>query len=490
MDTKDLKKKAISGSLWTVIETFSLQIVQFIVGIVLARLLGPDAFGLIAMTGIFLAISNVISDGGFEKALIQQKEITPLQINTVFYVNIVLGIVMAGTICLLSPYIARFFHEPLLAPVLSVLALAIPLDALGQTQRILLTKELQFKKISIAQICSSTLSGIVGITLAFNGFGVWALVFSSLTATFTMVCFFWIKSSWYPKLQFSYSSISKMVPFGLNVLASGILFFTLTQFNNFIVGKFYSKAELGLFNRGMKLPELITSSIQSVVLKISFPLFAKVQDNDSTLKRALRKTNQIYAFIAFPLLGFLFIDAKEVVLFLLTDKWLGCVIFLKLFCIAKLFEPLISVNRELLLAKGKANLLLRVFILTSLLEIIPILIFVNNGILYVAWISVICKVLQYLIYAWVISKNLFFPVQELVKWILPYAIIVLIVMTAVNFTGEILPAYFQNTLFLKLAVDFTIGLIIYAFAGWIIKLEEVISVKKMLSNFLKKIKLA
>ncbi|MEP6746257.1 MAG: lipopolysaccharide biosynthesis protein [Bacteroidota bacterium] len=482
-DLKDIKARAISGSVWSIVEKFSLQIVQFIVGIVLARLLGPGEFGLVAMTTVFLVIPMVIAEGGFEKSLIREEHLSDVQISTVFYVNASLSVLMTVLMWISAPFIAIFFHEPLLKNVLMVLAFGLPIDALGQTQRTLLSRSLQFKKISIGQICCSLVTGITGIILAYSGFGVWALVYSSLAGTTTWVAIYWIGSSWYPKWMFSYSSIKRIMPFGLNILATSLLVNMLQQFNNFIVGRYFSKAVLGEFNRGGKFPDMISATIQSVVTKISFPVFVKLQNNEYQLNNALRKSFGISALISFPLLTFLFIDARQIVLLLLTDKWLGCVVFLKLFCVYKLFEPFISIQREMLLAKGYARLLLRLFVITSLFEIIPIMLFVKYGIMYVIWISVISKAIQYVIYHLVVSAKLKADVWGMFTWLLPHFCITAVVAGCILLLQIITPASINGNLLIKLAIDFLAGASIYLLAGYLLKLKEMEFIKLGTSFF-------
>ncbi|HSU27084.1 MAG TPA: lipopolysaccharide biosynthesis protein [Chitinophagaceae bacterium] len=485
-EISDIKEKALIGSKWLVIEKVSLQLVQFIVGIILARLLGPKAFGLVALSAVFIIISGAIMDSGFEKALIQTQNLTALQISTAFYINTFLGLLMALIICLLAPTIADFFHAPELTNILRVLSLGLPIDAFGQTQRMLIMKELNFKKISIGQICSALVSAIVGITLAFCGFGVWALVFSWLSGTLTFVLIFWYKSSWYPKFVFSYSSIASVVPFGLNVLASSVLFFFAQQFNNFIVGKYYDKAELGLFNRGLRFPELISTLIQGVVLKMSFPLFSKLQFEEAQLKNVLRKSFRMTAFVTFPLLGYMFINAKQIILFLLTDQWIGAVIYLKIFCLVNLLNPFISLQRELLLAKGFAKLLFRLLLLTSVLEMVPILFVVKSGIIYVAWIVLANKIFQFFLYQQIAARKMSLPLFEAIKWILPYFVIVLLIVSSIQCLDWILPGSVTHILLLKLSIDILLGVSIYFLISISYRLEEFQTMKLVVYSVFKR----
>lgn len=480
----DLKSKAIKGSIWSLVENFSLQIVQFIVSVVLARILEPKDYGLIAITGIFTSISAAITDGGFEKTVIQKKDPSQTQISTIFYMNVFLGALMTGILIALSPVIATFFKEPALTPILQVVSFSILLNSLGQMQQTLLMKELHFKRISYAKIASSWVSGISGILLALNGLGVWSLVYSSMLYQATMLLFFWIKSSWYPKLSFSFNSVKSIVPYGLNILASSIFFFMIQQFNNFIVGKSYSKAELGLFNRGNKFPELITGIIQSVVLNMSLPLFSKLQDDTEQLYSTVKKTNKIIAFICFPLLFLLLIKAEDITIFLFTEKWRGSIIFLQLFCVIKLFEPFISVQRELILAQGKSKLLLKIFIFTSLVEIILTVSLIRFGILYIVLSTFVSRIVQYTTYTVISSSRLGKKWVNEFSWSKPY-FITTVFMSIMVIGSEMLIHYLSLPVALlpKLIIQFLIGVSTYIFFAFQFKLDEislVYQVKQML----------
>jgi teichuronic acid exporter len=476
--TENLKSKVVTASVWAIIAKFSLLITQFVIGIVLARLLKPSDFGLIALTTIFITICTAITDGGFETALIQKKELTTIQINTTFYLNILLGCLMSLILFFLAPFISSFFHESRLNNILRVLSLTLPLEALGQTQRTLLMKELDFKKISLSQILSSIISGIVGIILAYKGYGVWALVYSTILALSIRVLCFWVHSSWYPKAMFSFASLSNLIPFGLNVLATSILFFFVQQFNSIVVGRFYSDRDLGLFNRGVKFPEIIISTIQGVVLKMCLPLFSKFQSENEKLNEALIKTNTLVAFIAFPLLFFVFFNANAIVLMLLTQKWIEAVIYVKLFCIIKVFDPFITIQQELLLAKSKSRLYLIIFTCTSVFEVTSILIFAKYGILYIIGAIIFNRLFQYFIYLFVgLNKvNLRF---EHLKQFASYLLISVIVVFSMQMLDYALfdDTHINNTQ--KLLFDFFIGGASYILLCYKFKNKDVLMIRSI-----------
>jgi O-antigen/teichoic acid export membrane protein len=488
-DKKELKSKAIKGSIWSLIETFSVQIVQFVVGIVLARLLEPKDFGLIALTGIFTSISAAITDGGFEKTLIQKKDLLPIQISTVFYINVILGAFLTLLLIVLAPFISDFFNAPALTPILQVISLGILLTSLAQTQQTLILKDLHFKKISRVRINTSIIGGITGIVLAYRGFGVWALVYSSLVPQIFRVIFYWLRSSWYPQLKFSFPSVKTLIPYGLNILGSSIFFFMIQQFNVFIVGKFYTKSELGLFNRGNRFPDLIVGIIQSVVLKMTLPLFAKLQDQPVELLETVKKTNKAVAFISFPLLVLLLIKSEDITIFLFTEKWRGSIIFLQLFCVVKLLEPFISIHRELILAQGLSKLLLKLFIILSISEICLILFVVKYGIIYLVLATFLSRVGQYLTYTIINSKRLGNLWVKELKWYTPYIVITAIMAVVVLLSGYAISlSGIHISLFLRLSIQLTLGLLAYSISAWKFRIEEIELVKSVVNLISEKIK--
>jgi teichuronic acid exporter len=471
VDLQMLKSKALTGSAWAIVEKFSLQIVQFVVSVVLARLLEPRDYGLIAITAIFTGISGAITDGGFEKTLIREAEVSPLQVSSVFYMNAGLGIVMMAVLFLSAPALAAFFNEPALVSILRVVSIGLFINALGQVQRVLLMKELHFKKISLAQILSSLFGGLTGIIMAYRGFGVWALVGSGLAAQTMMVLFFWIRSGWYPEWKFSLASLQTMWRYGSNVLLTSLLFFVMMQFNNFIIGKLFPKSELGLFNRGGRLPDFVIGVIQSIILKMAFPLFVKVHDERVQLEQVVRKTIRVTAFISFPLLALILVNGHDITIALFTAKWSGSILFLELFCLAALFDPFVAIYRELILAKGKARLFLKVYIITSLAEILAVLFLARYGILYIVWATIAGKAVQYFTYMGVTARHTGIPWQRQLKWIEPYFFISAVVAITIK-TLDYPLQYTGLSLVVRLLVKLSTGSLLYLLLAYLTKLEE------------------
>lgn len=490
-DLKELKSKAINGSLWGILERFSLQIIQFVVGVILARLLGPKEFGLIAVTMVFSGIIQAITDAGFEKTLIYQKEIRSIQISTIFYVNFFLGMLMTIIFLTLAPFIASFFKDQQLIPILRVVSIGIIISALAQTQRTLLMRDLKFKKLSFTQVLSSLISGIMGVVLAYNGYGVWALVYAGLISQFISMVSFWIKSAWYPKLEFSYSSIKGMIPYGSKILFASVLYYFNTQFNNMVVGRNNNKTDLGLFNRGSKLPELVTSTIQGIIGKMAFPVFSKLQDDNNQLIRFFKKTLGVTAFVMFPFLIIIFNCSTNLTILLFTEKWSGSIIFLEFFCIIRLFDPLISIYREAILAKGNASLLFNILLFISITNAILILVLIKYGLLYLMIGSLVSVIIQFGIYVHFVSIKMEVKMTKQISWIAPYFLIFIITTLLVK-VGSYLMLNLHLNLLLDLIWKVISILLIYILLAIQFKLDEVklliettLKLKKIGLDFLK-----
>lgn len=468
----DLKTRAFAGSIWSFLEKTSVLLVQFTVGVILARLLSPEDYGLVALTLIFTTIAAAITDGGFEKSLINKHVLTELQINTVFYINILLGFLIMLGIIVSAPAISAFFKEPDLIPVLRFVSLGIFINAIGQTPSALLRKELLFKKVSYAHMLGSLASAVTGLSLAYSGFGVWALVYSTLAAQLVTLLIYMFYSPWRPALQFSFASIRSMLPYGLNVLFSSSVSFFLQQFNSLIIGKWYNKADLGLFHRGSRLPELVTSVIEGVVLKLAFPLFSKVQNDAGNLSQVLKKTMKILAFVTFPLLIFLLFNARDITLLLFTSKWEGSVIYMEIFCVIKLFYPFTIIYKEILLAKGDARLFSRLVTFFSVFEVILVLLIAKFGVIYILIATLISVSIQYFTYGKIISDKIHIPFFEQLRWLTKYIMMAILLALTITLTDHAL-APLEDALQLKLMIKSLASLVVYVTMAWLFRVDEI-----------------
>lgn len=484
----DINNQAFKGSLWSILEKFSILIVQFIVGIVLARLLDPKDYGLVALTMIFSAVCAAITDGGFEKSLIHRQELTLVQISTVFWINLLLGMGMVGILVLSAPALAVFFREPKLTIVLQVSSIGILINAIGQTPSALLRKEFKFKKISYAHMVGSLIGGLTGVILAYNGYGVWALVYSTLISQVIMLLGYILYSTWRLEFTFSYSSIKSMLPYGLNILYGSIVFFALQQFNNLIVGRYYTKTDLGLYHRGSRFPELVSSIIEGVVLKIAFPLLSRFQEDNVQLNGLLQKIVKILAFVSFPILTILFVNARDITIALFTAKWAGSIFYLQLFCLIKCLYPIIIIYKETLLVKGYAKLSSKILTVFSIVEVLLVLLVIQYGIAYIIMVTAAITVAQYVSYVIILSRKISLSVAQQIFWLSKYLVIAVITGVGIYFLNSQLDSL-NDSLYIKVAIKVVAGLILYMLLAFSFNVDEVAYIKKGFDSLVKKLQL-
>lgn len=368
--SESLKGQSISGMKWSAIERFAVQGIQFVIGLILARLLTPSDYGIIGMLAIFMAISQTIIDSGFSKALIQKQDRTEVDFSTAFFFNIIVGLICYLILFLASPYIASFFNEPVLKDVLRVLAINLFLNSLAVVPVAKLSINVDFKTQSKASIGSTILSGALGIVLAYRGVGVWALVAQSVSHSFANVVLLWFLLKWKPQWKYSWESFKKLFGYGGNVLVAGIISTIYANINTLVIGKFYTPKDLGYFTRGQQFPTLLSSNLTTIVQRVTFPILSKIQDDDNRLASVYRDYIKISSLGIFFLLIFLSSIAEPLVTFLLTDKWIDAVIYLQVFCYALMFDHICVINLNLLYVKGKTNLVLRLEVIKKCIAFI------------------------------------------------------------------------------------------------------------------------
>lgn len=387
--SESLKSQSLSGIKWSAIERFGVQGIQFIIGLILARLLSPSDYGIIGMLAIFMAISQTIIDSGFSKALIQKQDRTEVDFSTAFFFNIVVGLVCYLILFLASPYIATFFNEPILKDVLRVLAINLFLNSLAVVPVAKLSIKVDFKTQSKASIISTLLSGTLGILLAYRGVGVWALVAQSVSHSFINVLLLWYLLRWKPQWKYSRQSFKNLFGYGGNILVASIISTIYDNINTLVIGKFYTPKDLGYFTRGQQFPALLSSNLTNIVQRVTFPILSKIQDDDKRLASVYRDYIKISSLGIFFLLVFLASIAEPLVTFLLTDKWSNAVIYLQVFCYALMFDHISAINLNFLYVKGKTNLVLRLEIIKKILAFIILIISIPFGVLAICLSKVV-----------------------------------------------------------------------------------------------------
>jgi O-antigen/teichoic acid export membrane protein len=448
------KQKTVNGLIWSFTDNISSQGIQFIVGIVLARILSPHEFGLIGMLTIFIAISQSFIDSGFSQALIRRNNCSAQDYSTVFIFNMVVSLVCCFLLILIAPYISSFFNEPQLNSLLKILSLGLILNALSLIQRTILTKELNFKLQTKISVIASLLSGIVAIIMAYFGYGVWSLVALTLCryGLTTILFFLWLK--WKPVLKFSSKSFKDLFAFGSKLLISGLIDTIYRNIYYVIIGKYFSTNDLGYYTRADQFQSMSSTNIQGVISRVSYPVLASMQDNLVNLKIAYKKLIKYTMFITFILLIGMAAVAKPLVIVLIGEKWLPSVTYLQMLCFIGMLYPLQALNLNMLNVQGRSDLFLRLEVIKKMLAIPAIIIGIFFGIKIMIVGMMINSVIAYFLNSHWSGKLLNYSSFEQLGDILPSFILALIIgvlVFLIDFYLNISPGII---LFLQISLGF------------------------------------
>jgi len=418
--SRSLKSKTIHGVFWSLLERGGQQGIQLVISIILARLLLPGQFGLIAMLTIFMAIAQTFINSGFGQALIQKKDATHIDECSIFYFNILMSFLAAGLLCLAAPWIADFYNQPMLTPLTRALSLNLIINAFGLVQITLLVKRVDFKTQLKVSMIATALSGTIGVTMAFNGFGVWSLVAQSLSSNLFRTALLWLFHRWRPAWAFSYASLRIMFAFGSKLLCASLIHTIFDNMYLIVIGKVFSAGDLGFYSRAKRLQQLPVMNLSGPVGRVTFPIFSSVQDEKPRLKRGVRKALTTLAMINFPVMIGLAVVAKPLILLLLTEKWLPCVPYLQLLCVVGLLYPLHFINVNVLLAQGRSDLNLRINIIKNTMRIVALGITLRWGIDAIIYGQIAVSLLAYVVNSHYTAKLIDYPIQEQFGDILPY----------------------------------------------------------------------
>lgn len=415
-----LKSKTVSGLFWSFLDHIGKRGTQLIISIILARLLLPEEFGLIAMLTIFIALAQSFIHSGFGFALIQKKDATHVDSCSIFYFNIIVSIVAAGLLCLAAPWIAAFYDEPALTPLTRFLSLSLVISSFGLIQSTLLVRRVDFKTQLKVSMTATVISGIVGIILAFRGFGVWSLAIQSVTFACLTTVFLWLFNKWRPSLVFSFVALKSMFAFGSRLLVSGLIDTVFRNIYLVVIGKVFVASDLGFYSRADSLQRLPSESLTFCVHRVTFPVFSQIQDNSASLKRGMRKALTTLGFINFPLMIGLLVTARPLVLIVLTDKWAPCIPYLQLLCIVGLLFPLHVINLNILTAKGRSGLFLRLEIIKKILLVVTVAITCRWGIRAMIYGQICFALATYYLNSYYTGRLIGYPLKEQVFDLLLY----------------------------------------------------------------------
>lgn len=459
--------KIFKGFAWSAMDRLSIQVVQFVIGIILTRILTPEEYGTVGILIVFITISNVFIDSGFTQALIQKQDRTQKDISTVFLFNIAISLICYIILWLISPIIQKFYNIEELSTLLKVLSLSLIINALVTIPITLLTINLDFKTLAKANFSSSIISGIIAIILAYNNYGIWALVSQTLLKSTIMGIAIWLYTKWKPLWVFSRSSFKKMFSYGSNILIGSLLNTTVNNLSSLFIGKVISPKDLGYYTRGTQFSDFTFGLINGIIGRVLLPGLAGIQDDRELLISKTRTIIKTTALIVVPVFFFLTIMARPLIVYLLTEKWLIAVPIMQFFCLARLITILSGINVNLLYVIGKTNLALRQQFVKIIVRVALILVFINYGIVYVAMAELLSTIIHFFINTYYPGKIMNYGALKQIKDNSAIFFCGLLMSAAVYFST----IYIENNLY-KLIVGSGIALSSYYSFVKILKIPE------------------
>lgn len=484
MSAQSLKSKVAKGAVWTLMEKLSTQIVGFLVGMILARLLTPNDYGTVALTGIFFAVAGVLVDGGFGNALIQKKDADDLDFNSVFYLNIALSVVAYVVLFFAAPWIAKFYDTPELTAIVRVSAICFMFNAINAIQNAELTKKMLFHLSFRVSLITCFTSAFCGVTLAFMGFGVWALVWSSLITGLVGVIARWFIIAWRPKAMFSFQRLKPLFAYGWKMAVTGLIDQTFSNINGLLIGKFYTKADLAYVNKGRSLPCLAMNEVDATLGRVSFPALVLLQDDKTKLRDAMRRMIQCSTFLVFPLMVGIAACSHSILRLLFGVQWTPAAPYMMLACFSFALWPFHTINLKGIMALGRSDIFLTLEIIKKTFVIVVLLSTFRLGIL--PWMTISAFTLgpfSVLVNTWPNRKLLNYTISMQLRDVMPtvlicifQAMVILGIGTSMNFLRPMFDISQEGTslmvfLSVKLILQFVFGASVFLGLAYVFRLR-------------------
>lgn len=474
---ESLKHKTIKGIVWSAADAFLGQGVTFIVGVVLARLLSPEEYGLIGICMIFTTVLFGVVDSGFSTALIRKKEVFNDDYNTMFITNMVISVLMFVLLYICTPSIAAFFAQPELVDVLRAMGLLLFFQALSITQVTILTKRIDFKTKTKASLLSAIVSGVIGIAMALYGFGVWSLVGQQLSRQLLYTFCLWILIKWWPSFEFNHDSFRYMWGFGWKMTISGLLNNIWNQLYQVVVGKWYSPATLGQYTRSRDYANLFSANFTTIIQRVTYPALAEVQDDKERMVAAYRKVIKVSMFIAVIAMFSLGAVAEPFIYVLIGPKWHEAATYLPLICISMSLYPLHALNLNMLQVQGRSDIFLYLEIVKKIISIGPLMLGIFVNIYWMLIGSIVFGIISFFLNSYFTGKQLGYSSWRQLRDIAPsYGIATFIGLSVYFFK------YFPFTCWVVLPLQVIVGTILFFVVCEITKIEEYCSIKEIVMN--------
>lgn len=423
MVQKSIKQQTFNGIGWSAVERFSVQGVSFIVQLILARLLTPSDYGIIGMLAIFMQLAQVIIDSGFANALIRKQHCTQNDYSTVFFYNLAISTALYITLFLSAPLVANFYQTPTITPVMRWLLVTLLFNALSIIPKSILVKSINFKKQTYISLASALFSGAIGIIFAILGKGIWALVIQQISLSVCTLIAYTLFVRWKPCFIFDRQVFKELFSFGFKLLISSIIGTVYRNLYTILIGKQFSSADLGNYTRADQFAMFPSNNIGNIITRVAYPIFARVQDENSRLRIYYQQMIRYSSFIIFPLMIGLLALAKPFVLFFLTEKWVGIVPILQILCIDWMLDHITLLNLNLLYVKGRSDLALKLEIIKKTIAITILLISIQWGIIGICWGRVLYSIIATIINTYYTKQLIRLNFLQQMKDILPFIII-------------------------------------------------------------------
>lgn len=473
----DLKFKTKIGLYWKFIEQFSNYGMQFVIGIIMARLLDPSDFGTAALPAVFIAIAQVFIDSGFALALIRKNDVSEQDLSTSFYYSLLVGIILYILLFLCAPIITRFYDTPILTPLIRVSTLTFIWNALLTPQSVILNRKLDFKTPAKISIISRILSGLLGISVAYLGYGIWSLVVASLSASIISLLLTWVSIRWLPTERWSKESFSYLWNFGNKMIGARILSTLYANIVPVLLGKFSGTAQLGVYNRSSQFASLPSSNFTGIINTVTYPVLSKMQDDIERLRVNYAKMIKASSFVVFPIMLLMSALAEPLILTLITEKWRECIPILQIMCFTYMFQPVHNLNTNLLQVLGRPDLTLKLEVISKCIFPIFIILAIQRGLIVLCVVDFFITMVALVLNTHFTGKLIGLGYFKQIKMLLPSLFLSLLMMALVVFVTS----YLSNNI-VKLIVGGFVGLVFYYVAAYFLRFDELDDVKYMLKR--------
>lgn len=472
------RSSVLSSLIWKLFEKGSYQIILFVVTIVLARLLSPNEYGTITLVMVLINLATVFVEGGLNTALIQKKDCSQEDYSTIFYFSLFISCCIYTFLFFISPYIARFYLKPELISIIRILSIVLFFNAVNSVQRAYLMRNLLFKKLFVSSVVSVVLSAFIGIVMALEGYGVWALVAQQITASFLSTIVMWYTVNWRPIPAFSRSSFKTLIDFGWKIFATNLTITLFINIRSLIIGKKYDPVSLAYFDKGKQFPSLIMDNINSTIQQVMFPVLSKEQSDVARVKQLVKRTTILTSYIIYPLLIILFVLAKPLTILLLTDKWVAIVPFIQIFCIANLFMPIQNVNIEAIKSLGYSNVTLKLEVIKKVIDILILFATIWIDVIAIAWGIALFNFICVFINLGPCKRIFEYGVYEQIK-----DNSLLLLSITIMLLSIIWIPFYINSIFLQITLVLLIGISIYILVSSAFKVEPYLYIKRNIKEF-------